>query len=1182
MKQKIEQFANGVFSYEKPALEVSEDLIAIDAVSGKLAEGSFVVRNSAYKNVRGFCIGQSGLISFKNNSFDGVENTVEFTFDASNLDAGLIVKTSIDIITDCGEREVAIDIRVVSAYIDTSVGQTCDIFHYANLAMGSPQEAKDLFKTEQFKDIIIAHSPEYKNLYRNLANASNTALALEEFLIATKKKKPVEFLVDANTLVYEAGNATFMDKIAIRKNNWGYAQLKVDTEGDFIETERSLIWAEDFEDGVFWLKFIINPEKLRLGKSFGKIVISTLGDEVSIPVVCNKPYLPGKNIQLSRKKKEYGIKLTNNHIKFMLDRISAADYTHEAESILAIFKAFRREDSETLLYRIYLDYLNGNVKMANEKLLAFEEANDVRENDSVYSVFLFVKGKITDRTDVANQCAAELKRMYELNRKLSILLACIDLDERERFSRRQRFEELKHCYLDGEKSVFGLIAASRILNSDPMLLKELGSYECAVLNEGFKYGLNNKHLELQISYIASRQKRTSPIILRILEQCYEDNKLKETLEAVCIHVILDEKNIKKNYSWLELGVNEQLNIKGLYEKCLEAADCTKGLLPRPLLNYFAAESGLEPHLAAALYSNILRFTNKNDNIYTLYKGRMKLFALESLQKAEFDANLALIYEKMLEVEALDDRMIACLPYILYKHEIVSDWKKVKQIAVSHKELQEPEFVSVVNGVAIADIFTDDPVIVMLDDEGNRCVASFRVEIRRMIQRTDLQKLMYEKCRSDRRVILNRLEAARFEGQNDEIISLYVKCSDMDYLEESFIIECRKSLVQYYYDNLEGELLESNLVQLDLRMLEHRDQIKMIEFMIFRELYSLALKNMEMFGFYGINPKRICKLCSSLIMTNSPQVSTNLFMKLCIYCFEKRKQDDAILGFLEKNYDGSTQALYELWLVCRDEEIDTSDLEERMLRTALFAENDMNYVKDVFRIYYGHCSSGKLVRAYLSYLAYGFMVCGNVLDREIFEIMRREANYSENDICMLALLKDYSTRKSFTDQEKSFIEFQLKKMETKGLLMPFFKDFPVDIRIPREMRDRYYVEYHTEQGRKVRIHYCFVDSEQDGSFEEEDMKDIGFGVYVKDFILFYGETMQYYITEAGSDQNLITESREVMLEPELYGCEENRYHQLNLIITAKKMNDEKTVIKLIENYALNDYAVKKLFVPIGED
>lgn len=1182
MKQKIEQFANGVFSYEKPSLELSEDLISIDAVAGKLSEGSFVVRNSANKNVRGFCIGHSSLISFKNNSFEGVENIVEFSFDATNLDAGLIVKTSIEVISDSGEKEIALDVRVISAYIDTAVGQTCDIFHYANLAMGNPQEAKDLFKTEQFKDIIIAHSPEYKNLYRNLANASNTALALEEFLIATKKKKPVEFLVDANTLVYEAGNATFMDKIAIKKNNWGYAQLKVDTEGDFIETERSLIWAEDFEDGTFWLKFIINPEKLRLGKSFGRIIISTLGDEVAIPVICNKPYLPGKNIQLSRKKKEYGIKLTKNQINYMLGNLPVSEYTHEAESILAIFKAFRREDSETLLYRIYLDYLNGNVKLANEKLDSFEETNDVRVNDSVYSVFLFVKGTITERPDVVNQCAAELKRMYESDRRLPVLLACIALDERERFSKRQRLEELKYCYLNGDKSVFGLIEAAKLFNRDPMLLKELGSYECAVLNEGFKYGLNSKYLELQVSYIASRQKKTTPVILKLLERCYEENRLKETLEAVCIHVILDDKNLKANYKWLELGVNEQLKIKGLYEKCLEAADCTRELLPRPLLNYFAAESDMKPKLAAALYSNILRFTNKGDNIFTMYKGRMKMFALESLQKAEFDANLALIYEKMLEVEALDDRMIACLPYILYKHEIVSDWKKVKQIAVSHKELQEPEFVSAVNGTAIADIFTDDPVIVMLDEEGNRCVASFKVQIRRMIQRMDLQKLMYEKCRNDRRVLLNRLEAARFDGQNDELISLYVKCSDLEYLEESFVLECRKSLVQYYYDNLEGELLESNLVQLDLRMLEHRDQIKMIEFMIFRELYSLALKNMELFGFYGINAKRVCKLCSSMILTNSPQISTNLFMKLCIYCFEKRKQDDAILSFLEKNYDGSTQALYELWQVCREEEIDTSDLEERMLRTALFTENDMNYVKDVFRIYYGHCSSGKLVRAYLSYLAYGFLVCGNVLDRELFEIMRREANYSENDICMLALLKDFSTRRSFTDQEKSFIEFQLKKMETKGLLMPFFKDFPMDIRIPREMRDRYYVEYHTEQGRKVRIHYCFVDSDTDGSFAEEDMKDIGFGVYVKDFILFYGEAMQYYVTESGSEQNLITESREVMLEPELYGCEENRYHQLNLIITAKKMNDEKTVIKLIENYALNDYAVKKLFVPIGED
>ena len=75
-------------------------------------------------------------------------------------------------------------------------------------------------------------------------------------------------------------------------------------------------------------------------------------------------------------------------------------------------------------------------------------------------------------------------------------------------------------------------------------------------------------------------------------------------------------------------------------------------------------------------------------------------------------------------------------------------------------------------------------------------------------------------------------------------------------------------------------------------------------------------------------------------------------------------------------------------------------------------------------------------------------------------------------------------------------------------------------------------------------------------------------------------MQYYITEDGEDKDAITESREVALGPEHFGREECRYHQINLIITAKEMNDEKTVIKLIENYQFNDYAVKRLFEPIG--
>lgn len=1179
MRQKIEKFANGIFSYEKPALMVSESTLELKAIAGKETVGSFAVSNDRHTKVRGFCLCKSEFISFRDEIFEETENEVTVIFNAANLEPQSRLNSVIEIITECGEYTLPLDLEVTASYIETSIGQTSDLFHFANLAISNPQEAKDLFKTEDFKNIVIGNAPEYRNIYRNLSGSANTSLVLEEFLIAAKKKTSMEFSINASKLVYEAGDTPVVDKILIRKTNWGYSQLKCEADGAFIEPERTLIWTEDFENNEFWLKFAINPEKARFGNNYGCIRIATLADEVEIPVLLFKASPFDKEKKAEHRKREFQIGLLKNHLDYFLERIDEETYVTEAENCLDPLKAFRPESDFVKLYRLYLKYLSGKQDEAVKEYDLIEDTVRDSDNIYIYSMALFMGALLKDNKPSGEYCS-DLRRAYENEHELFSLLLYLKVDDRERFSKRQRFEEIKNCYLEGDHSVFGLIEGIKLLSIDPLLLKELSRFEVACLAEGLKYDLVNKLVGLQLSYVAVREKATSPLLLKVLKELYRRFHQKELLEAVCTHIILTKKPLADEYEWLEMGVNEQLKIKGLYERCLASADLSSKLLPRPLLNYFASGDDINPKLSAALYSNIIRFCETDDNLFILYRIRMETFAEKSLEKGDFSRELAVIYEKMLRIENLNGRCIASLPYILFKNEITTDWKKAVNMAVSHKELREPSFVKVENGSAIADIFTDNPAIVLLDNEGNRCVASFETKVRKMINRPDLFKLMMDKCRSDKKVMLNRLEAAKYEGMNDEVISLYAKCVEMDSLEDGFLLECRKTLIDYYYDNFEGDLLESQLIRVDLKELSSADRLRMMELMIFRELYSLALKNMEMYGFYGISPKRTSRLCSVLIRANSEQINSKLFMQLCVYSFERYKSDKLILGFLEKNFEGSTQELYNLWSACHEEGIETIDLEERLLRTALFTENDMNFVKEVFEIYYGHCSSGKLVRAYLSYLAYGNLVCGNLLDSSILEIMRREANYSENDICTLTLLKNYSARKSFTNSERSFIEYQIKKMESKGLLLPFFKDFPAEIRIPRQMRDKYYVEYHTDRNKKVNINYTLVGSDGAENFREEEMKDIGFGIFVKEFILFYGEVMQYYITEEGEDKDAITESREVALGPEHFGREECRYHQINLIITAKEMNDEKTVIKLIENYQFNDYAVKRLFEPIG--
>ena len=176
MRQKIEKFANGIFSYEKTFLELSDREIQLTVIAGKEAEASFVVHNDRGTPIRGFCLCNSEFITLKEDTFEDEENVVEILLNAANLDPGTIINSVIDVITEYGESSVLVRAEIVPSYIETSIGQTSDLFHFANLAISNPHEAKDLFKTEDFKKIIIGNSPEYKNIYRNLSGSSNTAL----------------------------------------------------------------------------------------------------------------------------------------------------------------------------------------------------------------------------------------------------------------------------------------------------------------------------------------------------------------------------------------------------------------------------------------------------------------------------------------------------------------------------------------------------------------------------------------------------------------------------------------------------------------------------------------------------------------------------------------------------------------------------------------------------------------------------------------------------------------------------------------------------------------------------------------------------------------------------------------------------------------------------------------------
>ena len=97
---------------------------------------------------------------------------------------------------------------------------------------------------------------------------------------------------------------------------------------------------------------------------------------------------------------------------------------------------------------------------------------------------------------------------------------------------------------------------------------------------------------------------------------------------------------------------------------------------------------------------------------------------------------------------------------------------------------------------------------------------------------------------------------------------------------------------------------------------------------------------------------------------------------------------------------------------------------------------------------------------------------------------------------------------------------------------------------------------------------------------ETMRDIFYGIRVKEFVLFQDEILQYYISELRPEGEVITKSVSVRFDETMDNERiSSRYHLLNLMMIAQEMNDESTLIDLMKEYVETNESVKMLFGPL---
>ena len=129
----------------------------------------------------------------------------------------------------------------------------------------------------------------------------------------------------------------------------------------------------------------------------------------------------------------------------------------------------------------------------------------------------------------------------------------------------------------------------------------------------------------------------------------------------------------------------------------------------------------------------------------------------------------------------------------------------------------------------------------------------------------------------------------------------------------------------------------------------------------------------------------------------------------------------------------------------------------------------------------------------------------------------------------------------------------------------------------EYRDKTIIEYRVKDGSRAVIHYMIQD--EDGSeseYRREEMRDMFEGICVKEFVLFFGERLQYYITEELENGSKPTRSNSISTSDLDQDDFESRYTMLNDIMIGKTLHDYDTVNKLLHQYYRQDFMVDNLF------
>lgn len=1187
MKEQINRYARGAFEYEP--LSVLVEPSAIDDVVWKnqVYTGRLVIQERDGRDIKGLVYSTNNRVMPASSQFVGDNSVIDYTIDTAGIEAGDRITGFFRLVTSGGEEDIPYEFAVEAGAYDSELGNVKNLFHLANLAQTNPGEAVRIFTRPEFTSVFLKDDLVLGKLHDQLISGSDIKTAMEEFFVAVHKKTTVHINLDCSEFELTGLTEDVARTVTVSKDAWGRIEIKVRVCGDFIDADRDCLTEEDFTGGKLEYTFYIRRDKLHGGKNTGKIIFSTPFEQKELVIrVDNSSGEDGRLSCLMQKKSL--VSLMRTYIDFRLHRINTAGWISGSKNVAA---GLLESDEDNPVCCLLMSQILITEKKMNEAKYYLDCAKDtaVEEKDTrpeLYCYYLYVNTLYNRDRTYALETAQTVKEIYEKQAKdWRILWILLYLDIEMSKNKSLKLLRIKEQYKEGMRSPVLYLEACIILNEQPLLLRVLNDFEIQVLLYGCKEGMIEEKLLKHAAELAVLTEGRAGLLYRLLTRLYEESPDKEVLEAICSMLIRNGMTGPKYLKWYGYGIEKGLKVTKLFEYYLASRDrADKSPLPKMVLLYFGYNNELDMELRAYLYANLIRYREDNPQIYRNYALQMEEFVSEVLLTGWADENTGTVLLEYLTKDMFGMDNARTAAKVLFTYKVSCHNPNMRNVVVGHKELVSAEKYPISDGCAYVTIYTEEPCICFEDSFGRLYKDSIEYELRRVYDNETYIKQLMPYCGDDLYLSLHFCEKSRaYQDLSLETVRLYNRTALAEGIRPEYKQYLMSQVIDYYFDNYEGDDMTELLDTLVPEELTEGQLAKLCEALIVHGRYDDAYRIAGMVREERLNPKRVLRLCDQILdkAENSEElfVPENRFTSLVFYAFSKGKYNDRTLKFLNLHYNGSTSDMIMLWEDAKNNGIDVYELEERILCQMLFSGHYSGRTAYVFMHYYNNGAKERIVEAYLAYNAYNYFIKEAVVDETVFEIIeaRLEAEKDVILVCRMALLKYYSECEKLDECRLDLSKKLVEELSRKGYVFSFYRKFAESFSLPYRVADKTVIEYHTNPGHRVVIHYAMEDSTD---FIAMDMKNVYEGIFVKTFILFYGEKLQYYITEENGTEETATESCCIEGSMVSQKYPEGRYEMLNEMLACRQLHDMKSLDKHLHLYGINDVVVGQLFKPLN--